>query len=162
MWRHIQCISLTSFCGFANQSPIPNAHLKQESPPAWTQEAYRPPCSHSNFLAIAGGGGGPSTKIFFPQSEHVSSQICCQKFFPLLRPGTPPPRKIWDEVPPPPKNLRPGTPPQKIWDKVPPPPRNVNRQTPVKTVPSRHTTYAGGNKYCKTLVMEIKFNTMQT
>ena len=26
------------------------------------------------------------------------------------------------------------------------PPRNVNRQTPVKTVPSRHTTYAGGKK----------------
>ena len=26
-----------------------------------------------------------------------------------------------------------------------PPPRNVNRQTPVKTVPFRHTTYAGGN-----------------
>ena len=25
-----------------------------------------------------------------------------------------------------------------------PPPRNVNRQTPVKTVLSRHTTYAGG------------------
>ena len=67
------------------------------------------------------GGGGPSTKIFFPslnmyqaksgvkkfslywgggslyknffsQSEHVSSQICCQKFFPLLRLGTIPQR----------------------------------------------------------------------
>ena len=36
------------------------------------------------------GGGCPSTKIFFPQSEHVSSQIWYQKFFPLLRPGTPP------------------------------------------------------------------------
>ena len=30
------------------------------------------------------GGGGPSTKNFFFQSEHVSSQIWCQKFFPLL------------------------------------------------------------------------------
>ena len=29
-------------------------HIKQESPPAWTQEAYRPPCSKS----LAGGGGG--------------------------------------------------------------------------------------------------------
>ena len=45
-----------------------------------------------------GGGGGPLTKNFF-WSEHVSSQIWCQKFFPLLRPGTPP------------ENLRPGTPP---------------------------------------------------
>ena len=57
---------------------------KQESPPAWTQEAYRPPRGHSNFLLFRGGGGGPSTKIFFFQSEHVSSQIWCQKFFPLL------------------------------------------------------------------------------
>ena len=64
------------------------------------QEAYRLPCSHSNFLAIA-GGGVPQQKFFFPQSEHVSSQICCQKFFPLLRLGTPPPpQKIWDQVPP--------------------------------------------------------------
>ena len=44
-------------------------------------------------------------------------------------------------------------PPSQTWDGVPPtiqtwmgyPPRNVNRQTPVKTVPSRHTTYVGGN-----------------
>ena len=35
-------------------------------------------------------GGSPLTKKMFPQSEHVSSQIWCQKFFPLLRPGTPP------------------------------------------------------------------------
>ena len=121
--------------------------LWQESPPAWTQEAYRPPRGHSNFLLFRGGGPltkiffpslnmyqaksgvknfslysggggwgvGPLTKIFFPvwtcikpnlvskifpftvrgvggwsldknffsQSEHVSSQIWCQKFFPL-------------------------------------------------------------------------------
>ena len=35
------------------------------------------------------GEGGPSTKYFFPQSEHVSSQIWCQKFFPLLGGGVP-------------------------------------------------------------------------
>ena len=89
---------------------------QQESSPAWTQEAYRPPCSHSNFL-LFWGGGVPWQK-FFSQSEHVSSQIWCQKVFPLLKPGTPPPPKIWDLVPP--QNLRPGTPP-KIWDLVPPP-----------------------------------------
>ena len=43
-------------------------------------------------------GGGPSTKNFFFRSEHISSQIWCQKFFPLLRLGTPPP------------DLRPGPP----------------------------------------------------
>ena len=37
------------------------------------------------------GGGVPSTKKIFFQSEHVSTQIWCQKFFPLLRPGPPPP-----------------------------------------------------------------------
>ena len=30
------------------------------------------------------GGGGSLDKNFFSQSEHVSSQIWCQKFFPLL------------------------------------------------------------------------------
>ena len=40
------------------------------------------------------GGGGPLYKKIFCQSEHVSSQICCQKFFPLLRLGTPPPQ-VW-------------------------------------------------------------------
>ena len=32
----------------------------------------------------SGEGGVPWQKNFFPQSEHVSSQIWCQKFFPLL------------------------------------------------------------------------------
>ena len=135
-----------------------------------------------------GGGGGPLTKIFF-QSQHVSSQIWCQKFFPLLRLGTLPRTWTWDppyldlDLGPPhpdldlgplptrtwtwdspllgpglgtppysdldlgPPLLRPGlgTPPYPDLDLGPPPPRNVNRQTPVKTVPSRHTTYAGGN-----------------
>ena len=36
-------------------------------------------------------GGSPLTKNFFFQSEYVSSQIWCQKFFPLLRPGPLPP-----------------------------------------------------------------------
>ena len=57
-----------------------------------------------------------------------------------------------------------GVPPP-TWDGVPPlprpemgyPPQNVNRQTPVKTVPSRHTTYADGNK--KVLLRERKRHT---
>ena len=115
--------------------------IKQESPPAWTQEAYRPPRSHSNFLLWGGGsldknffsqsehvssqiwcqkffplreGEGSLDKKIFPQSEHVSSQIWCQKFFPLLRLGTPPapPENLRPGTPlPPTKNLRPGTPP---------------------------------------------------
>ena len=116
----------------------------QESPPAWTREAYRPPRSHCNFLLF--GGGGSLNQKFFSQSEHVSSQIWCQKFFPLLRLGPPPqksetfgpppenlrlgtpPQKIWD-LGPPPENLRPGTPPRKFWD-LGPPPSMVGSGTP--------------------------------
>ena len=39
--------------------------FKQESPPAWTQEAYRPPRGHSNFLLFQGGGGGVPVQKFF-------------------------------------------------------------------------------------------------
>ena len=66
-----------------------------------------------------------------------------------LRWGTPPSGQTWDGVPPPQPDLGWGTLPLTIqtWTGYPPSlPRNVNRQTPVKTVPSRHTTYAGGNK----------------
>ena len=38
--------------------------------------------------------GGP-TKIFLPQSEHVSSQIWCQKFFPFTGEGGAPLTKIF-------------------------------------------------------------------
>ena len=38
------------------------------------------------FFPLLGGGGVPLQKIFF-QSEHVSSQIWCQKIFPLLGGG---------------------------------------------------------------------------
>ena len=38
-------------------------------------------------------GGGPSTKNFFFQSEHVSSQIWCQKIFHLLGWGGGPSKK---------------------------------------------------------------------
>ena len=97
-------------------------------------------------------GGGPSTKNFF-RSEHVSSQIWCQKFFPLLRPGTPPRKsETWDPPTPenlrlgtPPENLRPRTPPKKseTWDPplpgpgTPFPPKVwTDTQTGVKTLPS--------------------------
>ena len=42
-----------------------------------------------------GGGRGSPDKKFFPLSEHVSSQIWCQKFFPLLVGGGVPRQKIF-------------------------------------------------------------------
>ena len=87
-------------------------------------------------------GGGPSEKIFFPvwtcikpnlvskifpftrggsvcekfffQSEHVSSQIWCQKFSPLLRVGYPPQLGLE----PPLAGTKPSPPPS--WDQTPP------------------------------------------
>ena len=58
-------------------------HLKQESPPAWTQEAYRPPCSKYS--------------------------LCCPNWVPPPRPGSPPPARVsrpppgwtWQGTPPP-------------------------------------------------------------
>ena len=79
------------------------------------------------FSLYWGGGGVPQQKFFF-QSEHVSSQIWCQKIFPLLR-GVPRQKFFsslnmyqaksgvknfslyWDWVPPP-QDLRLGPPPE--------------------------------------------------
>ena len=133
--------------------------LKQESPPAWTQEAYRPPRSHSNSLLFRGRGGSLDKKNF-SRSEHVSSQIWCQKFFPLLGGRGVPQQKfffpVWTCIKPNlvskifpftetgyphPKNLRPGTPP-KIWDLGPPLeiwdlgplPKNLRHGTPPRNL----------------------------
>ena len=37
-------------------------HRKQESPPAWTQEAYRPPRSKCSLCCSVGGGGGDPSR----------------------------------------------------------------------------------------------------
>ena len=107
-------------------------------------------------------GGGSLNKKFFSQSEHVSSQIWYQKFFPLLVGGVPRQKVFsglsmyqaksgvknfslfWDQVPPwksetwypPPKNLRPGTPPQKKLRPGTPPPSRCELTNKLKTVPS--------------------------
>ena len=104
-------------------------------------------------------GGGSLFENFFFQSEHVSSQIWCQKFFPLLgggvpRDGVPP----WRWGPPHPRLGYPpskfGVPPHPWLDRVPPPPpsmagsgtprRGVDWQTENSTFP--HPSDAGGNK----------------
>ena len=53
--------------------------------PVWT--CIKPNLVSKNFPFTT--EGDPSTKKFFFQSEHVSSQIWCQKIFPLLRGGIP-------------------------------------------------------------------------
>ena len=51
---------------------------QQESPPAWTQEAYRPPRGHSNFLLFR--GGGPLTKKFFSSLNMYQAKSGVKKF----------------------------------------------------------------------------------
>ena len=55
---------------------------------------YQAKSGVKNFSLTWGRGGGSLNKKIFPQSEHVSSQIWCQKFFHLLRLGTPPPENL--------------------------------------------------------------------
>ena len=94
---------------------------------------YQAKSGVKNFSLYWGRGGGevPRQNIF-PWSEHVLSQIWCQKFFPLLRPGTPPPPPPENLRPGnhPLENLRPGTPPEnsETWD--PPPPSMAGSGTP--------------------------------
>ena len=92
----------------------------------------------SCYCGRMGGGGGVPWQKFFFQSEHVSSQIWCQKFFPLLRLGTPPP-------PLPGKS--------ETWD-APPLPESVDRYTDrCQNITFPRTTYAGDN-YIITCLIE--------
>ena len=73
---------------------------------------YQAKSGVKNF-SLYSGGGGSLDKKFFSQSEHVSSQIWCQKFFPLLRPGNPPPPDLRPGTP---RVHGPGTPPTWTWE----------------------------------------------
>ena len=121
--------------------------LQQESPPAWTQEAYHPPCS----------------KYF----------LCCPNWVPPWQ-GTPlagyPPRQGTPRAGYLPGWTWQGTPPSWTWQGTPPdcpmafwemlqiimgygyPPR-CGQTNKVKLLPSRRTTYAGGKK---TFVVQLK------
>ena len=151
---------------------------KQESPPAWTQEAYHPPCSEYSFccpnwvlpplLTWPGGvpylgtpqQGTPSQGT--PPARVPPSRVPLLPGYrvPPAGPGRVPPQLprgilgnvakhygIW--VPPwlPRGILGNVAKHYGIW--VPTHPwwtdRIMDGQTRVKTLPSRHTTYAGGN-----------------
>ena len=108
-----------------------------------------------NFPFTGGGGGGggvPRQKFFFSHSEHVSSQIWCQKFFPLLRPGTPPHPRL-DQVPPRPPPLRP-----RLDQVPPPPPPQVWIDTQSENITSRHPSDAGGNDNRVHIILKFKLS----
>ena len=131
------------------------------------QEAYRPPCSEYSFCCPTWvpppdlGGvpdqGTPPARVppwpgYPPQPGYPPGQ------------GTPPPGYppgwTWQGTPPPPSWTWLGTPPaapwhsgkccKALWDMGTPPPPGVNKLTKWNLLPSRRTTYAGGNN-CRTL-----------
>ena len=79
------------------------------------QEAYCPPCSHSNFLAIV-GGGSLNKNFFFPVWTCIKPNLL-SKIFPFTKTGYPPQKS---ETGYPSENLRPGTPPRKSETRCPP------------------------------------------
>ena len=87
---------------------------------------YQAKSGVKNFPPYSGGGGRSLDKKFFFQSEHVSSQIWCQKIFPLLRLGSPPRPKTGYSP-----DLRPGTLPD--LDLGPPPPGHWTWDPPTWT-----------------------------
>ena len=157
--------------------PLQLRHDKQESPPAWTQEAYRPPCSDYSFCCPnwvppppwPGRGGyhtwvppqqGTPSRVP-PGRVLLPSRVPPTGYPPAGYPptGYPPVGYPWQGTPP--GWTWQGTPPvsapwhsgkccKALWDMGTPP---VDRQsdgwmegqTRVKTLPSRRTTYVGGN-----------------
>ena len=98
---------------------------KQESPPAWTQEAYRPPCSEYSF--------------------------CCPTWVPPPQGGTPTPpggypvRYPPQGVPgPPPGGVPSQVPPQGVPGGYPDPPGGVPGQVPPRGVPGTPGGVPGG------------------
>ena len=89
---------------------------EQESPPAWTQEAHRPPrskCSLCCSVCVCGGGprwGTPN--MGYPPRHRVPPEMGHP---PDLRWGTPTSELRW------------GTPPTQTWDGVPPVPRKCEQ-----------------------------------
>ena len=187
-------------------------HLIQESPPAWTQEAYRPPCSEYSFCCPTRvpppppgegtrpgypPGGGPDPGTPHPGGEGYQTWVPprggYRTWVPprggtwpstpprgVPDPGTPPTRPGYPPggyltrvppqeggvpdpgTPPPQGGTWPGYPPGGVPDlgtppggyltRVPPPggvpgpPPRCGQTNKVKLLPSRRTTYAGGNK----------------
>ena len=151
--------------------PLPthtNTILSQESPPAWTQGAHRPPCSKCSLCCSVywGGGGLPHPALVEgtlgtpPPSRSGQGVPWVPPHHPDLGWGTPqtldavPPTQTWVGVPLHP--LRPemgyptprtgmGYPPPphpQTWDGVPPLPARVDR---LKILPSPpHPSDAGG------------------
>ena len=109
------------------------------------------------YAALCNGGEGGAPSQVLCRGGYPISGL---GGYPISGWGVPPIIQTWSGGYPP--DLGWGTPPSQTWDGVPPPtiqtwtgypPRNVNRQTLVKTIPSRHTTYAGSKK--PTVVREM-------
>ena len=133
---------------------------------------YQAKSGVKNFSLYWGGGGSLNKKFFF-RSEHVSSQIWCQKFFPLLRLGTP--HQTWDRVPPLDLDLGPPhldlVPPSYLYLDLGPPYLDLGPPLPgpgpgtppppkcgqTENITFRHPSDAGGNKTILKEIANIRF-----
>ena len=126
-------------------------YYSQESPPAWTQEAYRPLHSKCSLwwwgITQSSNGGGIPHPVMMggTSSSHGWEGYPIQSWW-----GGVPPIQSWPGMGyPPPSDLGRGTPPPPLdlGQDNPPPPPIVNRQTfPSIIITFFRTTYAGGNK----------------
>ena len=147
-------------------SKVLSNHLSQESPPAWTQEAYRPPCSEYSVVlpgypppggyltrAPPGGSGYPPGGYLTRVPPWGGSR------YPpggVPDPGTPPGGSGY----PPGGGYLTGYPPaswhsgkccKALWDMgTPPVDRQIDGWTDAcQNITFPRTTYAGGNNVCK-------------
>ena len=115
--------------------------------PVWT--CIKPNLVSKFFPFTVRGGGGPLTKKIFFQADHVSSQIWCQNFFPLLvgggGGGGPSTKNFFPSL-----NMYQAKSAVKnfplYWDRVPPPSPQVWIDTQSENITFRHPSDAGGNK----------------
>ena len=130
---------------------------KQESPPAWTQEAYRPPCSEYSFCC-PDRVPPPPNLTGYPRGGTRTPPPGVPDRVPRGGGGggggTRTPRGVPDRVPPgggggggypdpPAASWHSGKCCKALWDMGTPP--RCGQTNKVKLLPSRRTTYAGGN-----------------
>ena len=132
-------------------------NLEQESPPAWTQEAYRLP--RSKYTLCCSARGYPLPPPTWPgQGVPPSWDLTRTGGYPSPPPhldlGREYPAPIWEGGTPPPGSGK-GTPPISQMVVPPPPTRNGGQS---KNITFRHPSDAGGKKVCQRNVFYFLLN----
>ena len=130
------------------------SYFTQERPPAWTQETYRPQEGARCWPPPPPAGPDPPPRrslTWPPPIAHwpdpppldLAPPISSLTWPPQLAGPDPPLHRLTDLTPPPCRLDLTPPPPSAHW---PDPPPRCGQTNKVKLLPSRRTTYAGGNK----------------